>query len=109
MAMPCGFTMENKLIPIPEADRVAPRCPVFGICGGCQLQHLGYEAQLRLKEERLREALAGIDLSRVHVLPIIPAPSPWHYRHRVQVQRTTEGTIGFYTPGSHQLVPIDAC
>src|SRR5690606_38031876 len=42
----------------PSPSRIAPRCPQFGPCGGCQLQHVTHEAQLAAKEDRLRRTLA---------------------------------------------------
>lgn len=91
-------------------DRVIPRCPVFGRCGGCDLQHLSYAAQLRLKEKWLIEAFAkhGLDIRSV-VLPICPAPSPWFYRQRVQLHASSSGAIGFHGKNSHNIVPIDHC
>src|SRR5262245_37058339 len=41
-------------------ERVAPRCSVFGVCGGCQLQHLAYPQQLVWKTERVRTALVSV-------------------------------------------------
>ena len=58
----------------PSAERVQPQCPVFGYCGGCQYQHLNYEAQLKWKTEQVADLLrlqAGLQLP---VLPAIPSP-----------------------------------
>src|SRR3989338_4036183 len=61
-------------------DRVEPRCSVFGKCGGCQWQHLPYEAQLKAKQAILAETLERIGkLKEVTILPIIPSPEPWNY------------------------------
>src|SRR5487761_216618 len=65
-------------------DRVEARCPHFGVCGGCDYQHISYEAQLRYKEQILRETLrrlGRIDWQR----PIsVHASPPWEYRNRAQ-------------------------
>lgn len=63
---------------------VEPRCRHFGVCGGCQWQHLGYEAQLDYKARLVREGLrAAIEGSGAAMLPILASP-PWEYRSRLQ-------------------------
>lgn len=68
----------------PGPGRVEPRCPHFGVCGGCTLQHLAPEAQLELKSRpvlaMLREAAGDFE-----ALPSRPAPSPWYYRGKVEL------------------------
>jgi 23S rRNA (uracil1939-C5)-methyltransferase len=68
----------------PSPDRVAPRCPHFGVCGGCDYQHMPYDAQLKYKAEILRETLRRI--GRIEWTREIAAhPSqPWKYRNRAQ-------------------------
>lgn len=90
-------------------DRIDPLCPVFGRCGGCQWQHLGYETQLKAKEEILRETLERVGQVRVAILPIIPSPQPWHYRQRIQLKVDPEGRIGFYRSRSHEVVTFEEC
>jgi len=66
------------------AEAAAPRCRHFGRCGGCQWQHLPYDAQLRHKTTLVRELLAPV-LRGLHV-PVRDAigASPWEYRNRIQ-------------------------
>src|ERR1035441_7185672 len=68
---------------IPEQDRATPPCPHFGPCGGCQLQHFTYEAQLRDKMARLRSNLeaTGLALPEIH---LHPSP-PLAYRNRIRL------------------------
>jgi 23S rRNA (uracil1939-C5)-methyltransferase len=90
----------------PGPDRVAPPCPVFGRCGGCQWQHLRYAAQLHWKREIVREAFRRIGrLPEAPVAPVLAAPHPWRYRHKTAVPMG----IGFYAPGSHEVVPWTEC
>jgi 23S rRNA (uracil1939-C5)-methyltransferase len=65
-------------------ERVAGRCPHFGVCGGCDYQHIPYEAQLRYKSEILRETLRR--LGRIEWTGEITthASPPWEYRNRAQ-------------------------
>src|SRR3990172_6024711 len=67
----------------PSPDRVAPECPYFGRCGGCQHQHISYARQLQLKQEILRECLERIGKLRVEVPIAADASEPWHYRNRI--------------------------
>lgn len=93
-----------------SADRADPPCPVFGLCGGCQWQHLKYETQLRWKTEILRESLERTgQVSAAKILPMIPAPNPWNYRRRVQMKVDADGRIGFYRFKSHEVVPVEMC
>ena len=58
------------------AERVAPRCAVFGECGGCQLQHLEYAAQLEWKTARVRAALVGVGFADPSVTPTLGLRGP---------------------------------
>lgn len=96
-----------------SSDRAAPFCPVFGECGGCQVQHLRYEAQLAWKREVVRNALARIGgFVAVEVCEPIGMAEPRAYRNKMSLvveQRSEKSQIGFYRQRSHQLVPIDGC
>ncbi|HVB10208.1 MAG TPA: 23S rRNA (uracil(1939)-C(5))-methyltransferase RlmD [Bacillota bacterium] len=89
----------------PGPDRVAPPCPVFGRCGGCQWQHLTYEAQLRWKREIVRDAFKRLARMDVEVAEVVPSPNPWRYRHKTAVPLG----VGFYAHGSHEIVPFEEC
>ncbi|RLF76068.1 23S rRNA (uracil(1939)-C(5))-methyltransferase RlmD [Thermococci archaeon] len=75
----------------PSSIRVKPECKHFGVCGGCLLQHLPYEEQLKFKEQKLSELLE----MNVEVLP---CPKIYGYRNRIDVAITTRG-IGFRRRG----------
>lgn len=67
----------------PSPDRIQPQCPVYDRCGGCQLQHLSYEGELKEKRQQVRDALERIGhLQGLDVLPTLGAHTPWHYRIR---------------------------
>ena len=69
----------------PSPDRVEPRCRFYERCGGCSLQHLSYDAQLRHKERALIAALAAAgDLSPGRIMPPL-AGSPWRYRRKARL------------------------
>ncbi len=96
-----------------SAHRCQPRCPVYEVCGGCQLQHLAYAGQLAAKEQRVKDALERIGHLRVEVLPIIACDNPWAYRNKMQfpAARNAAGTltIGCYAAATHQVVDAGSC
>jgi 23S rRNA (uracil1939-C5)-methyltransferase len=65
-------------------ERIAPRCPHFGVCGGCDYQHIPYEAQLKYKTEILRETLRRIGRIEWPGEIAVHASKPWSYRNRAQ-------------------------
>lgn len=90
--------------------RILPRCPHFGVCGGCHYQHMAYADQLAAKEAIVREQLTRIaGLADPPVLPIIPSPAPWNYRNAVQFHLDPAGKVGYEKSASHQVVAIREC
>lgn len=93
----------------PSVDRETAPCPYYRHCGGCQYQHLTYEAEGRLKEAQVREAFSRLaKMENAPVRPIIPSPSPYSYRNRITVH-AAEGKIGFRSVGGRELVDIRRC
>ncbi|HEY6873482.1 MAG TPA: 23S rRNA (uracil(1939)-C(5))-methyltransferase RlmD [Geobacteraceae bacterium] len=90
--------------------RVTPPCPVFGICGGCNWQHLPYATQLAAKQEIFADLLwRSARVERERIMPIAPAPEPYGYRSRVQFKLRNVGGqlhMGFYRGGSHFVVDV---
>ena len=86
-------------------DRVEPRCRFYERCGGCSLQHLSYEAQLRHKERTLLDALSTVgDVSPRQVMPPL-AGSPWRYRRKARLgARYVAGRYGALV-GFRERVP----
>jgi 23S rRNA (uracil1939-C5)-methyltransferase len=78
-------------------ERTEPDCPhyVEDECGGCQLQHLDYTAQLEAKRGVVGDALRRIGRVELHANPeVVPAPEPWRYRARVTLS-AARGRIGY--------------
>ena len=104
-----------KLIKIlsESADRVKPFCPIYEECGGCQLQHLSYAAQLKWKRQQIIDAVKHIGkLDGIEILETIGMENPLRYRNKMQfpVARVkSELKIGCYTRGSHKIVDTDSC
>jgi 23S rRNA (uracil1939-C5)-methyltransferase len=94
----------------PSPERVVPRCPHFGVCGGCHWQHIAYAAQLRFKREVVAEQLARIGgLRDVPVHPTIPSPNPWDYRSHATFHVAANGRLGFVGRDDRTVIPIDEC
>ena len=76
--------------------------------GGCQLEHLSYEGQLRYKENQVRQVLTRIGkLEDVVVHPILGMDQPFHYRNKAQVpvgEKDGKLIAGFFKPRSHEIV-----
>ncbi|MBN1297092.1 class I SAM-dependent RNA methyltransferase [bacterium] len=95
-----------------SSNRVQPRCPLFGICGGCQLQSLVYTAQLKAKEEMAADVLKRIGNIETRVRSLISSPDAFGYRLRTRVHVRTDGgrvTIGYFARRSNELVPLTQC
>jgi 23S rRNA (uracil1939-C5)-methyltransferase len=94
-----------------SAERAEPFCPVFGECGGCQIQHWSYPAQLAWKRRVVSDALERIGgFSNVVVAETIGMAVPREYRNKMSLVVDRERTrLGFYRQRSHDVVPIDAC
>lgn len=92
----------------PSSTRRNPPCAVFGRCGGCQLQHIAYKTQLKLKREIVRETFARIAKMDLPVDALIPSPSPLNYRSRVKL-RIRKNRMGYLSKGGRNFVPIQYC
>ena len=78
-----------KLVRVLQAapDRIAAPCPYFGSCGGCQYQHIAYEAQLRIKHKQVSDLFERVGrFPRAVIAPVIPCPQPYGYRNRVMIR-----------------------
>ncbi|MCD7728979.1 MAG: 23S rRNA (uracil(1939)-C(5))-methyltransferase RlmD [Clostridia bacterium] len=96
----------------PSPDRVTPRCPVFGKCGGCQLQHMGYGAQLAFKGKAVANALYKIGGIEAEVPSAAASPLQYGYRNKLALPIGVVGgqdAVGFYAARSHRIVPSDTC
>lgn len=92
----------------PSPDRCEPGCAHFGLCGGCQLQHIAYSRQVRLKEEILRDCIKRIAKAEKELSPSMAGSNPWNYRLRGQF-KIAPGRIGFYQEKSREVVDIKSC
>ncbi|MGO4109631.1 23S rRNA (uracil(1939)-C(5))-methyltransferase RlmD [Paenibacillus sp. YAF4_2] len=119
-----GYARLQELIDA-SAERVVPVCGIYDKCGGCQLQHMDYDAQLSWKRQHVIDSLerigkltiAGDDKEGVVVHPTVGMTEPWHYRNKAQVpigagvsaSGSQELIAGFYAKGSHRIIDTDEC
>jgi 23S rRNA (uracil1939-C5)-methyltransferase len=118
-------------------ERVEAPCGIYKQCGGCQLQHLSYEGQLKYKRQMVVDSLERIGKLKVKhegdgqepeqgqergskqgagqgivVHPTIGMSEPWRYRNKAQVPfAQVDGKLvgGFYAQGSHRIIDMETC
>jgi 23S rRNA (uracil1939-C5)-methyltransferase len=96
----------------PSPHRLAPACPYFGKCGGCDFHHMDYDEELRLKAQRVTDALNRLGGCQFDVVPILGAETTRNYRNKAQypVALGPDGPqAGFFRAHSHQVIPVDRC
>jgi 23S rRNA (uracil1939-C5)-methyltransferase len=101
-------TAELAEVLTPAPERIAPRCPHFGPCGGCNYQHTDYATQLAFKEAILRETLERAGIAAPAEIDTLSA-DPWAYRNRIRVAFDAAGNPGYRGRRSHAIVPIREC
>ncbi len=94
----------------PSPLRVQAPCPVFGTCGGCQLQHMQYAAQLEWKRSIVEQLLREIGgFASPPLLPTVACDRPWHYRNHMRFSVNRNGQAGLTARGSHRVLPLISC
>ena len=93
----------------PSPHRIEPACPVYGVCGGCDLLHMDYAEELRLKQTRVSDALERVGGLQVPIAPILAAESQTHYRNKAIFAVGRGPVTGFFRRRSHQIIPITSC
>ena len=92
--------------------RQEPPCPVYRKCGGCSLQHMAYDEELRMKLGRVNDALERIGGLDFRIAEILGAEQPEHYRNKaIYAVADVNGMAqkGFYRSSTHELVPVEQC
>ncbi|MDR9436925.1 MAG: 23S rRNA (uracil(1939)-C(5))-methyltransferase RlmD [Thiohalophilus sp.] len=97
-----------------SVSRVEPACAHFGLCGGCRLQHVSSEEQIRLKQQTLLDDLTHIGrVTPESVLAPLTGPI-WGYRNKARlgvryVDKKEKVLVGFRERGSHFLAELEQC
>ncbi|SET41213.1 23S rRNA (uracil(1939)-C(5))-methyltransferase RlmD [[Clostridium] polysaccharolyticum] len=102
----------------PSKDRVEPVCKVARQCGGCQIQHVSYQAQLEYKKNKIANCLIRLgkfpeEQIEAIMEPVMGMEEPYHYRNKAQfpVGRNKDGELvtGFYASRTHSIIPVTNC
>ena len=110
----CAPVRERKKVVFARIERIVspspmrrePECPVFGVCGGCHLQHLGYEDEIAVKTQAVLEDLSRIGRIATVFDRVIPSPSRYGYRNHAVFKVDEERRPGFLMRESESLVPF---
>ncbi len=106
-----GFGIVEEII-TPSKERIDVDCPVFKQCGGCSFRHIGYEAELKLKEKAVKDAFTRLGGFDMDIDGILPSEKTENYRNKAQYPlgiENNEVVSGFYAKRSHRIVKSDNC
>lgn len=93
-------------------QRVEPKCPIAGTCGGCQLQHMSYVHQAMFKKMQVEEVMRRIAQIDVPVEDVLTMRSPYMYRNKAQIPIGTQNhqvVTGFYRIHSNAIIDMERC
>ena len=112
-----GFAKLMKII-TPSPDRIKPACPYARACGGCQLQEMSYDAELRFKENKVKNNLIRLGGFREEFIesikePIVGMNPCFRYRNKAQypvgVDKEGNPIVGFYAGHTHDIIANTDC
>ena len=108
-----GFARLEQIIK-PSEGRITPMCPVARQCGGCQLQAMNYEEQLRYKENKIKNHIIRIGgFKEIPMLPIMGMDEPLRYRNKAQfpwgLDKEGRPIAGFYAGRTHDIIGCEDC
>ena len=104
----------GKMVEILERSphRINRVCPVAKLCGGCDLQHMDYEEETRMKAERVRQCLNRLGGENLEKVEILTAEDTACYRNKAQYPVSAQNGrayAGFFKAGTHQVIESDRC
>jgi 23S rRNA (uracil1939-C5)-methyltransferase len=110
-----SYEVANTIEVLKQSNqRVIPKCPHFGICGGCKLQHLDFAAQVAAKQRLLENDLKHIGkVKPVNMLPPLYGPT-WGYRHKARlsvkyVEKKQRVLVGFNEKATRFVSDMNSC
>ncbi|HOJ49820.1 MAG TPA: class I SAM-dependent RNA methyltransferase [Spirochaetota bacterium] len=103
-----AFVRVKEIIEKSE-KRITPVCPIFGYCGGCQLQMTDYKTQLSIKKDMIEESISRIAKIDIPVMDIVESDKVFNYRNKGSFQVFNGSKIGYCEPGTTDPFPIESC
>jgi 23S rRNA (uracil1939-C5)-methyltransferase len=102
--------VQAELLEVVEASpkRSVSSCPLFGKCGGCQLQHIEYAQQTKIKTDILKETIGRIAKLDIEVGQTAAAKFPYNYRSRIKLH-VKKGKAGFFSAINKDILKIEYC
>lgn len=108
----CAFAKVINYIDYSKS-RIVPDCPYYNLCGGCDMQHMTYDLEKEIKENKVKNALKFIAKeSNPKVKPIIFADEIWHYRNKAIIPfgvKNGKIVCGMYQKKSHEIIDFTSC
>lgn len=91
-----------------SVSRVNPPCPYFETCGGCHIQHMSYDEQLRFKRSLVRKTLKKVANIDVEVKPTVPSDYQYGYRNKISIN-TNQSKCGFFSESTNDIIDVENC
>lgn len=110
--IPKGIIIKNTNLLSKSSLRVDVKCPVYNLCGGCQMLHIPYNEQLIWKQNRVQNLFDNAFHKEYKVLTTLGAKTPYHYRNKSQmVFHNNKGQLkaGLYVEDSHDVIEAPGC
>jgi 23S rRNA (uracil1939-C5)-methyltransferase len=107
-----GDTVFGSVLELLESgpDRIDPPCPHFGHCGGCNFQHIAYDAQVAAKAGIITDALRRIGGIALDTVKVVPSPKEWAYRIRAEwISEPAAPLLGYRKRGSREPFDVVTC
>jgi len=101
----CEAELKNIIESSPK--RIQPFCPYFGLCGGCDLQHLNYDEVLKYKSDLVKNTIKKICNIDIYVEKTVPSNLIFGYRNKAVFQCGKK--VGMFKRNSHEIVEVDKC
>lgn len=95
-----------KKVVCASQQRIAPNCPYFDVCGGCDFQHCSWQYEQQMKIQILKKELSKIEYA--NEIEFVPSSSRFAYRNKIKLE-VIDGKLGYFKAQSHDFFEIETC